>query len=220
MASHFRTRRLTVEDSVGIRQLLMLYINEEVTAKCLQLSAFEKDLFVDTYLKFVVPQGTCIGVFDEKSDEMLACHLNTAWNKHVLPENFNLCQHTPALNKLLRFDEYMLKDAPKIINERPYLHGEIVVANPKIQRRGLAMHLMQLLEDIALEKKFEFIIGVANTNKSKGLVKKLGWQLSNEVRYSEYKDAVTGEAIFKDIPPPHTGAAFCYKELTSKRSCL
>nr|CAB3263284.1 uncharacterized protein LOC108950041 [Phallusia mammillata] len=217
MDSRFSTRRLTIEDAPEIRKLLLLYFDEEVTSKCLQLSATEKEAFMDTYVEFVVPQGVSVGVFDLKSNEMCGCVFATEWNKFLHPGSYETGKHTPSLNKTIEFDEFMLEDMPRIVNNRTYLHLEVIIVNPKFQRQGLGVHLMQSFEDIALEKKFEMVVGVANTNKSVQLMKKMGFHLHNYVLYSEYKDPATGEAIFQNIPPPDTGAVFCYKVMSSKR---
>nr|CAB3262245.1 uncharacterized protein LOC100178989 [Phallusia mammillata] len=226
MEGRFFMRLLTPKNKNIIRKLFKFYFEEEVTLKSLQLSEVEKDVIIKTYMKLttifqsVVPQNLSVGVFDVKSDEICGCAFGSIGDSNPDMHSYDTDKLTPSLAKLLRFEEYMLKDLPRIVNQRPYLHIDDVLVKTKYQRQGLAMHLVQKLEEIALENKCELLTCVANTYKSNGVAKKHGFQIHNEVLYSKYKDTVSGEVIFKDIPAPYTGAAFGSKVLSPQESCL
>lgn len=51
MGGHYYTRRLTVHDAAIIRKILLVYIEEEVTAKAVNLTPFEKEVYVKAHVK-------------------------------------------------------------------------------------------------------------------------------------------------------------------------
>nr|CAB3260213.1 uncharacterized protein LOC100175006 [Phallusia mammillata] len=214
----YKIEILTANDAPQVRKLLHLYLENEHTAKCVKLTAAEKDCFVNTYVEKVLPQGFSLGIFDKKSKKMLAGSFNTDKESYLRPKDFELSGNSPGLDKLCRFDEFVEQGTNQLTNniERA-LMLELLIVDPRFSRRGLSKYVYGRMEELAKSSGFTMLIGVVNSAYAKSVLCKRGFVVFKEVTYAEYIDPTTNEAIFRDIPKPHSGAALIYKRLSPSK---
>jgi len=81
---------------------------------------------------------------------------------------------------------------------------------------------MQVICSNRMEKqahclKFDLLLGVATSYYSKKITLKNGFTVAEEVKYADYCDPITNEAVFSAVPAPHTGVAVVYKYISASK---
>jgi len=65
--------------------------------------------------------------------------------------------------------------------------------------------------------KFDLLMGVCTSHYSKKVTLKHGFTVAEEMKYADYRDPITNEAVFSGVPAPHTGAAVVYKYISKSK---
>ena len=73
------------------------------------------------------------------------------------------------------------------------------------------------IENEVPRMKFDMLVGVSTSYYSKKITMNHGFIVAEEMKYADYRDPITNEAVFSNIPAPHTGAAVVYKYISTSK---
>ena len=220
-SSKFISKPLTINDKEEVEKLLFGYVKDEPTCRFLNFSEEEKQRVVKGYLAAAL-NGVSISLYNQETKELAGIVVITLPGYHVPDQHFAGPDGrlSKKLQTLVEFDRYAERGSSEFFGSNNIIKLALAYVKPKYRGCGTHNVIVDWAEKVGRVLDCDGLFVVTNLSA-------VGWQLIRrkfvevkKVFYKEYRDPVTGEAVFANLSHDKEHALLLVKRLKPLSSKL
>ena len=213
-SSKLISKPLTINDKEEVEKLLFGYVKDEPTCRFLNFSEEEKQTVVKGYLAAAL-NGVSIGVYNEETKELAGIEVITLPGYHISGRHFAGPdgRFSKKLQTLVDFDEYAERGTSEFLGSNNIIQLALGYLKPKYRGCGLHNVIIDWAEKVGRVLDCDGLMVVMNLSAFGRKFLSRGFVEVKKVFYKDYRDPVTGEAVFANLSHDKEHALLLVKRL-------